>query len=389
MTRLDTDWIRDTGPRAVLDALCDAGFEAYYVGGAVRDALLGRAVTDIDVATNAPPDAVTAAMDGAGLKTIATGIEHGTVTVLSGMPVEVTTYRRDVATDGRRATVAFSETLAEDAARRDFTLNALYADRDGAVIDPLGGLEDLRAGKVRFIGDASLRIREDGLRVLRFFRFFAHYSPAGSAPDEQGFAAIAAAGDALRPVSRERIGAEMTKLLAAPDPGVAVQSMAGAGVLQAALPGADPGVLPRLIAVEQAEGVTPDWRCRLACLGGDTPLESLRLSRRDGATLTAMAEVRASATPLEVVAEMKGADIATQGALLRAADGQALPEDWRTRIAKGAAACFPLSAADLIGHYGEGPALGAALAALRAAWRDSGFTLDRDALLEIDSRARV
>ena len=194
MTRLGDPWLVAPRTQAVCALLTEAGHAAYLVGGCVRNALLGAPVADIDLATDALPQAVLALAEAAGVKAVPTGIEHGTVTlVLEGQPFEVTTFRRDVETFGRHAVVAFSRDIAEDAARRDFTMNALYAKPDGALVDPLGGLPDLRAGRVRFVGAAEARIAEDYLRILRFFRFHAWYGHPEDGLDPEGLAACAAA----------------------------------------------------------------------------------------------------------------------------------------------------------------------------------------------------
>lgn len=227
--------------------------------GCVRNALLGAEASDIDIATDAHPERVVELAAGAGLKAIPTGIEHGTVTVVSGgIPHEITTFRRDVETDGRRATVAFSDTVSEDAARRDFTMNALYARPDGTLLDPLGGLPDLNARHVRFIGQAKDRIREDYLRSLRYFRFHAWYGDAAAGFDPDALDAIASNLDGLERLSRERVGAEILKLLAAPDPAPAIAAMRGAGVLGAVLPGADDRSLAVLVSLEQAADAAAD-----------------------------------------------------------------------------------------------------------------------------------
>ena len=255
MTRLRADFLCDPGLRRILDAFEAAGHRILLVGGAVRNALLGEPVSDIDLATDALPDQVIALAGRAGLRTVPTGIRHGTVTVLAPHDDgwrghEVTTFRHDVETDGRHATVAFSDDLHEDAARRDFTINALYATGTGEVLDPMGGLPDLAARRLRFVGDPRARIAEDYLRILRFFRFHAWYGRPGRA-DAQAVAACAELAPGMSRLSRERIGAEMRKLLSAPDPGDALGLMQHCGVLQLALPGADAGLLPDLLRVER------------------------------------------------------------------------------------------------------------------------------------------
>ncbi len=238
------DWLDHPGTQALCTALESTGYKALLVGGCVRNALLGVPVADIDIATDASPETVSTIAEAAGFKPVPTGIDHGTVTIVAeGRPHEVTTFRRDVETDGRRAVVAFSDRIEEDAERRDFTMNALYADRQGEVIDPLDGLPDLLARRIRFVGDAETRIREDYLRILRFFRFHAAYGDPEGGLDPEGLAACAALSAGLGTISRERITAELKKLLSARDPAPTVAAMAQSGVLLHVLPGADPRAL--------------------------------------------------------------------------------------------------------------------------------------------------
>ena len=223
---LQDDWVSNHGTQALCAALGLSGYSALFVGGCVRNALLGVPVSDIYIATDARPEKVSDIAEQAGFKVFPTGIDHGTVTVIAaGLHHEVTTFRRDVQTDGRRAVVAFSTDIAEDAARRDFTMNALYALPSGEVVDPLGGMADLQARLVRFVGDPHQRIREDYLRILRFFRFHAVYGDPSAGIDAEGLAACAELADGIADLSRERIGAEICKLLAAPNP--APQNISG------------------------------------------------------------------------------------------------------------------------------------------------------------------
>lgn len=369
------DWIARDATQAVFAAL--DGHQVLAVGGCVRNALLGRPVSDIDLATDATPDQVIALARRAGLRPVPTGIDHGTVTVVSdGLPHEVTTFRRDVETDGRRAVVAFSTRIEEDAARRDFTINALYADRHGRVIDPLGGLADLRAGRLRFVGDPAQRIAEDHLRILRFFRFHAWYADPAGGMDADALAACAAGAEGIDHLSRERIGAEMRKLLSAPDPAPAVAAMAQAGVLARVIPGADPRALAPLIHLEQ--GLPPRWLRRLAVLGGDT--EGLRLSRAEATALDRLRDAVAEPRPA-VSGYRLGPDAATDATLARAALlDQPLPPDWQAEIARGAAATFPVAAADLMPAL-QGPDLGTRLRALEDRWIAADFRPTRDQLL--------
>ncbi|WP_447910288.1 CCA tRNA nucleotidyltransferase [Brevundimonas bullata] len=231
------DWLTAPATRAVMAALVAAGGPdcARFVGGCVRNALIDAPIDDIDIATTLTPDAVVAALKAAGLRSVPTGIEHGTVTAISEhQPFEITSLRRDVSTDGRRATVAFTTDWTEDAGRRDFRLNALYADADGVILDPTGqGYDDAMAGRIVFVGEPEGRIREDYLRILRFYRFYAWYGRGE--PDAAAVAACAALAEGVERLSAERVSKELLKLLAAPDPRPAVRLMAEASVLERVL----------------------------------------------------------------------------------------------------------------------------------------------------------
>ncbi len=359
------DWLTAPSAQAVLRMLEGGGHRALAVGGCVRNALLGVPVNDVDVATDARPGRVAELAEAAGLRAVPTGIAHGTVTVVAGgAPYEVTTFRRDVATDGRHAVVAFSDEVAEDAARRDFTMNALYVEPDGTVVDPLGGLPDLLARRVRFVGDADARVREDYLRVLRFFRFHAWYADPAGGLDADALDACARGADGLGRLSAERIGGEMARLLAAPDPAPAVAAMAASGVLARIMPGAGPEALAPLIDAEGA--LPPDWRRRAAALGGE--VGGWRLSRADARAIEVRRAALEAGVPVHEVAYRHGAEAARDVALIRA-DGAAT--DLRG-IEAAARERLPLRAADL---PLEGPALGDALRRAEAAWIASGFAL--------------
>jgi len=379
--RLTTEWLDDPHIHAVLDALEVGGARAWFVGGCVRDGLLGFEAVDIDIATDATPDRVTGMAEAAGLRAVPTGEAHGTITVVADhVPVEVTTLRRDVATDGRRATVAYTDKVEEDAHRRDFTVNALYALRDGVVLDPTGeGLADLKARRIRFIGDPHDRIVEDYLRILRFFRFHAHYADPGLGLDADGLAAAAELADGLNRLAKERIGAEMRKLLAAPDPAPAVAAMARSGVLLHVLPGADDRLLPVLVEIEG--DAPPDPMRRLAALGGEDVAVALRLSRAEAQALARMRDGMASAAGPGELGYRHGETLARDILLLRAAlAGQRADPADLAKAAAGARATFPLKAADLMPDF-SGPALGAELARLERRWIDSGFGLSAGELL--------
>lgn len=381
MTPVTGDWLTRDATQAVMAMLTDAGHQAHAVGGCVRNALLGVPVSDVDIATDARPERVMALAGAAGLKALPTGIDHGTVTVVAGGEgYEITTWRADVETDGRRAVVAFADTLAQDALRRDFTMNALYAAPDGALVDPLGGLPDLQARRVRFIEDADRRIREDYLRILRFFRFSALYADPEQGWDADTLAAIAATVDGMAQLSRERVGQEVLKLLSAPDPAPAAAVMAQTGVLAQALPGASAAALGPLVLIEAAMRLGPDPIRRLAAMGFDDS-QALRLSRAQDRQLSRIHQDLAEGTGLGEIAYRHGAPLARDVAAVQGASLGTWPPDLaEARIAHGAAAVFPIAARDLMPNL-SGPALGARLRDLESRWIASGFALDREALL--------
>ena len=320
MVQPDAEWQRWPGLVRVVAALSADGGAVRYVGGAVRDTLLGLPVADVDLATPLLPAEVVARLEAAGIKAVPTGIVHGTVTAVSdGRAFEATTLRRDVATDGRRATVAFADDWQEDAARRDFTINALYADPvSGEISDWFGGAADLAAGAVRFIGDPAQRIAEDHLRILRYYRFLARFGRAEQ--DSASHAAVVAARHSLRTLSRERVADELMKLLGLASPLTVVTQMAADGVLAEVLPEADgaaPERLSKLLANEFTAGADANPLRRFAALlPSQTVAESvaarLRLSKRQRERLTALTDSRASgmAMPVRHLAHRIGVDAA-------------------------------------------------------------------------------
>ncbi|MFD2738385.1 CCA tRNA nucleotidyltransferase [Sulfitobacter aestuarii] len=379
----ETGWLQDRDAQTVCEAVMNGGYRIYFVGGCVRNALLGLPDSDVDLSTNARPEAVMALSKEAGLKAVPTGIEHGTVTVVSGgKPFEVTTFRRDVATDGRRALVAFSDDIAEDARRRDFTMNALYATPKGTLVDPLGGLPDLLARRVRFIEDATARIREDYLRILRYFRFCAHYADPAAGFDPETLNAVAAQSEGLKTLSAERIGMEMRKLLAARDPAPALAAMRQTGVLARVLPGSDDRWLGILVHLEERLAQQPRWLTRLAALGGEAAAQRLRLSRAEARDLVLLQNLSSAAISVEEIAYRHGAQIAVAALLLRHAMRETLPEtSVLEKVSAAAEQVFPIRATDLMREL-RGPALGAALSRLETAWIESGFVLSRAELLD-------
>ncbi len=383
-------WMTDPATRAVLAALSAAGEPVRFVGGCVRDALIGfeRENVDIDLATPLLPDAVIAAAEAAGLRAVPTGMEHGTVTIVADhRPFEVTTLRRDVETDGRRAVVAFTRHWAEDAARRDFRLNALYADPDGTLHDPTGGgMDDARAGRIVFVGDPETRIREDYLRILRFFRFTAWYGRA--APHAESLAACTRLKDGLNRLSAERLGKETLKLLAAADPRTAVRLMRDSGVLAELLPRADD-----LHHFEALAPLSDDALLRLAALlpdaeAGAAVAARLRLSnaQRDRllAALAPEPRVRPDDPSQSVRAALYavGAQTVADRLRLSAAERGGDPAELLALAAEWTPKRLPVTGADLQAlGLPPGPELGSTLRRLEQAWIASDFQLDHQALI--------
>lgn len=393
-------WMTAPETRAVIDALAARSGEARFVGGAVRNALMGEKVTDIDIATPLRPLEVIAALEAAGIEAVPTGIEHGTVTaVASGKPLEVTTLRRDISTDGRRATVAFTDDWREDAQRRDFTMNALYAGADGTIFDYVGGAADLEAGCVRFVGDPVTRIREDYLRILRLFRFHARYGRG-----EMDAAAVrAAAGEkkGLAQLSGERVQKEILNLLAAPDPLPALRVMAAAGILGEVLPWPlELARLERLVAIDAANFFTPDPVLRLAALmPGDVEAmgalaRGLKLSNADAERLKAVAGARERIVSYLSIREVRrllyrlGTARFRDLVLLRwAADPkESNAVQWRALLALADAWVrpeFPLTGRDVMAAgVPEGPLVGKILAEVEEWWIESDFATDEFSLAE-------
>lgn len=367
------DWTRREGLAALTAAL--GADNIRWVGGAVRDGLLGVPVADVDCATKLMPAEVIAACGRAGIRTVPTGIEHGTVTaILKDGPVEVTTLRRDVATDGRRATIAFASHWPEDAARRDFTINALYAHPETLQIDDwFGGREDLAAGRVRFIGEAAARIAEDHLRILRYYRFQTRF---GADLDQEAEDACAALAHTLKGLSRERIAAELLALLALPDPHPTLDRMRARGVLGVILPEAcapQLAALARLIAAEREQGFAPDPVRRLAALlppspdVAETVAARLRLSKAQRTRLVAAAE-RApddGAAPLALAYRLTP-PVATDRLLLAGADAR-LVAGWSVPV-------FPLKGGAIVARgVSAGPSVARILQAVEARWVAEGF----------------
>lgn len=400
-------WMTRPETRAVMEALAAGGKPARFVGGCVRDALLGRGVADVDIATEEPPECVVDLLEAGGIRALPTGIEHGTITAISGgIPHEVTTLRHDVETHGRHATVAFTDDWAADAARRDFTLNALYADADGTLYDPVGGIADLTAGRIRFVGDARTRIEEDVLRLLRYFRFYAWYSQ--TAPDREALAACGALAPRIATLSVERVWSELRRLLLAPDPARVLDLMADHHVLEYVLPEA--ALRDRLAALTRLEAkrhVTPDAIRRLAAAmesdaaGARALAIRLRMATVDARRLETLvapsvrprggADDTANRVALYRLGEDAYGDLTLIGAAGDAvgeAAGEVGSEKdiWDAVLSLPARApvpSFPLAGRDIrAAGIDEGPRIGALLEDIESWWIDGGFAADRAQCLE-------
>lgn len=397
------DWLARPETRRVFAALSEDSHVARVVGGAVRNTLLGQEVGDIDFATTARPEQVIELADRADLKAVPTGLDHGTVTIVAdGRPFEVTTLRQDVETFGRHAKVAFTDDWAADARRRDFTMNALYADADGTVFDPLGGAGDLETRRVRFIGDAGERIREDYLRILRFFRFNAVY---GAPPfDMDGLAACVRERAGLAALSAERVHGELVRLIAAEGAVAALEAMFDCGLLVDVLGGVGHlGRFRRLLAIEAASDAPPSPMRRLAALSvvviedAERLTARFRLSNAERACLACASRFRSVSELAEhgdarrALYEL-GPQCFGDAVLIAWADAGAAPDDpaWRRLHAlpeRWQTPEFPLSGADIVGlGVPKGPAVGRVLRAVEEDWVSAGFVGDKDTLM---ARART
>ncbi|MEM1045807.1 MAG: CCA tRNA nucleotidyltransferase [Pseudomonadota bacterium] len=394
------DWLAATPVQRLLAVLNTQGERALVVGGAIRNALMQRPVSDIDIATTALPDKTRTLIESAGFKAVPTGIEHGTLTAVSGgQGIEITTLRTDVETDGRRAVVAFGRSWQTDAERRDFTMNALYCDADGRVFDPVGGLADCRSRTVRFIGDPDRRLAEDYLRLMRFFRFYAQFG--GDTPDPAGLAACIRARPDMRRVSVERIAQEMRKLVVAPGAAAACRLLADTGLAQALFAAApNPAHLSALLkngALAEPSVAVEAALAAYLCYGGEgasTLADRLKLSNRERRNLVAISTlafakwraglpdrpglvdcVRARGKPIVAASVLVAL---ARGGMSQAPD----PNEILAFVSNLTPPEFPLRGRDLLAAgIAPGPGLGALLERAEDAWRASGYSDDRDALL--------
>ncbi len=397
---LSGEWLEAVPVQRLLNVLNTQGERALVVGGAVRNALMQRPVSDVDIATTALPDKTRMLVESVGFKAVPTGIEHGTLTaVRGGQGIEITTLRTDVETDGRRAVVAFGRSWQIDAERRDFTMNALYCDADGRVFDPVGGLADCRTRTVRFIGDPDRRLAEDYLRLMRFFRFYAQFG--SGAPDAEGLAACIRVRADMRRVSVERIAQEMRKLMVAPGAAAACRLLADTGLAQALFAAApNPAYLAALLDSDTGLDPTVAVEAALAaylCYGGEGAsalARRLKLSNRERRNLVAISTLafvawRAALPDRSGMVECvraHGKPIVAAAILVAVARGGLSdtmdPSDILAFLAGLTPPEFPLRGRDLMAAgIAPGPGLGVLLDRAEEAWRASGYADDRDALL--------
>ena len=375
----DAEWRHRPGLDGLLTALGAEQGLARYVGGAVRDGLLGLPVNDLDIATALEPQQVVDRLKAAGIKAVPTGIDHGTITaVIAGWPVEITTLRRDVSTDGRRATIAYTTEWQEDAARRDFTINALYADPiTNEITDFFGGVDDLRAGRVRFIGSAAERIAEDHLRILRYFRFLARFGR--DTMDEEAYAACRAAANSLMALSRERIADELLKLLSLPDPLTSLRLMVDGGIFLPVLPeiGSDGLVrVEQLVQRETEAAISPAALRRLAALlppdarTADAVGARLKLSNKARKRLgIALEPMSASSSPRALAFQ-----VGVEGAIDRILLDPSSPIDGIAELEGWVPPQLPLGGGALISRgLPPGPDIAKALGEVQRIWVDEGF----------------
>lgn len=378
--RVNPDWLSNPSLQRVMKALEDAGYEAYTVGGCVRDAVAERPANDVDVATNARPDDVKRVLKSAGLKLYPTGVEHGTWTVGKGKDTfEVTTYRFDVSTDGRRATVDYADTMEQDAARRDFTMNALYMDRTGQVFDPVGtGVEDARSGTVRFVGDANARCREDYLRILRLFRFYALYGRGGM--DTEAMCAAAANKDGLAKVSGERVWSEVKKLLGAKSPSSAVAYLNSTEVATMLWKKpVDCRAMFKLVHEQSQQGAPVNWYTRYAALAGyDIPWPAAKAER---AMLERVKAARASDKPLVAKAVMFGREATEAAEWL---EGRPVDPVVALELRTAQGRVVPVTGADFKAlGVPEGKVMEACKRRATEFWLNSALTASKDACLRV------
>lgn len=380
--KITPSYLSDEAVKDIFRIMEEAG-GALIVGGAVRDSLMGRVPKDIDFATPATPDQIVKIMNEHGVRTIDIGMEYGVVgAVINNEAYEITSFRKDVDTDGRRAVTRYGTSIEDDAQRRDLTINALYLKSDGEIIDLVGGVEDAKHGRIRFVGDAETRIREDRLRALRMFRFWGKYGDKDPSVHAEAISATKKFAGDMGILSAERIGAETSALLSLPNISHIIMTMRDIGIWNDIMPGTDPDELARYLVWEEENSVPPDLITRMALSGCEDPVQTLRMTK------SLREDVRKTITASDehdqaVASFMNGAHNARRSVNIRFFRGEDVQHDHEARIVFGAKAEFPVRASDLPDL--SGPALGSELKRMRAEWLQSGLSRTKEELLNRDT----
>ena len=379
--KISADWLTKPSTQLVMQILLSGGYEAFFVGGCVRNTLFDFQATDIDISTSATPKRVMELMSQAGLKTIPTGIDYGTVTVVADKQnYEITTFRKDIETDGRRAKVKFSGSVFEDAKRRDFSINAIYSEQNGTILDPLNVIADITDKRIKFIGDPYLRIKEDYLRILRFFRFLALFGREDETYKKE-IAAINDLRDVLDGISAERKSDEILKLFSAPNPKYSVFLMETAGINSKIFDNYDYDSLDNLKKLEDRVEVSPSATRRLAAYTNDNLKSQLRFSNKIAKAHKVLREEAISKKDAAELSYRYNDKVALDIILVRSSlNSTEFVDSVFSRIKLGSAAKFPIKSVDLV-EYFSGQKLGEMLSCLEQKWIESDFTLNKEMLM--------
>ena len=379
--KISASWLRKPSTQSIMEILISDGHEAYFVGGCVRDTLFNLNTTDVDIATSAHPKKVLEIMKKAGLKAIPTGIDHGTVTVVADQQsYEITTFREDIETDGRKAKVKFSKSLTEDAKRRDFSINAIYCEQDGTILDPLGGLTDIAEKRITFIGDPYERIKEDYLRILRFFRFAALFSTNKKFLEIE-ISALSDLRDGLDTISAERKSDEIFKLFAAPNLIFSISLMEKTNIISKVFHTYYFNCLATLQDIENRHEISPCATRRLAAYTEDNLKLHLRFSNKTANTHKILRDEAEGPKGAAELSYRYSEKLALDIILVRASlQGTEFSKDILSQIKLGSAVEFPIKSSDL-SEYFSGPKLGTMLKLLEQKWIESDFTLNKKKLL--------
>jgi len=379
--KISASWLRNPSTQSIMEILISDGHKAYFVGGCVRDTLFNLTTTDVDIATSAHPKKVLEIMKKAGLKAIPTGIDHGTVTVVADQQsYEITTFREDIETDGRKAKVKFSKSLTEDAKRRDFSINAIYCEQDGTILDPLGGLTDIEEKRITFIGDPYERIKEDYLRILRFFRFAALFSTNKKFLEIE-ISALSDLRDGLDTISAERKSDEIFKLFATPNLIFSISLMEKTNIISKVFHTYYFNCLATLQDIESRHEISPCATRRLAAYTEDNLKLHLRFSNKTAKTHKILRDEAKGSKGAAELSYRYNEKLALDIVLVRASlQGTEFSKEIFNQIKLGSTVEFPIKSSD-IAEYFSGPKLGEILAFLEQKWIESDFTLNRTKLL--------